>query len=625
MVWGFWQRIAHAVRAHRYAVIRIVVLLPVVIASVSVSGIVRTDATMATFSNPLSIAPTAVGPFESCPDPAIIRGQQPGDSSWYMYCTTNPINGTDRNTSGRLNVHLLPMLQSRDLIHWTYAGDALTERPSWVAPFGSLWAPDIQFFNSRYYLYYTANITLLPERGSAIGVATSASPTGPWTDSGTPVVEPQMMPPDGKTRRWVYDPAVVTDDTGQRYLFYGSFVGGISARRLSADGLHTDPTSETQVTAANRYEGVSVVRHDNFYYLFASAGECCIGALSGYSVFVGRATDLPGPYMDRDGVPMLVDQVGGTPVLSANGNRWVGPGHNTVFTDRAGQDWFLYHAIDRDNPYFDGTTTTRRPMLLDPLDWIDGWPVVRGGLGPSDTPQSVPAAQPGDARRTPIEPVQDDPLGVPDGARSVDFAALPAGGAWAGLASPAGSWRWMGAPDAALPVPADGILRVTPPLDDRDRHAALLSETMPAGDYTVETRVRLDLPPVACCQIPVQAGLVIYADDENYISLTHLVRGQTQQVIFTKATDVVPFRQPHEGNTAAGASDTWTYLRVAKRTRNGEEDYTAFSSRDGTHWVRGGTWTEPPGYDARIGLMVRGGTGFTASFAYVRVFLAPPR
>lgn len=624
MVWGFFRRIAYAFQMRASVVMRLVVLLSVAVAAVSVSGIVRTDATPATFTNPLLIAPIAIGPFESCPDPAIIRGQQPGDSSWYLYCTTNPLNSTDRNTSGRLNVHLLPMLQSRDLVHWTYVGDVFLERPAWVAPFGSLWAPDIQFFNGRYYLYYTANITQLPERGSAIGVATSDSPTGPWTDSGGQVVEPQMMPGGGNTRRWVYDPAVVTEESGQRYLFYGSFVGGIAARRLSVDGLHTDPVSETPIAAANRYEGAAVVRHDGFWYLFASAGECCNGALSGYSVLVGRSANLLGPYTDRDGVSLLADQVGGTPVLSANGNRWVGPGHNTVFTDRAGQDWVLYHAIDRGDPYFDGTTTTKRPVLLDPLDWVDGWPLVRGGLGPSDTPQSVPAAQPGDARRIGIEPITDDPLGALDAPRSLDFAALPKN---VGLTptSPLGLWQWTSAPAIGQAGITDGALRLSPFGDEHDRRAALLSTAIPPGDFTVETRVRLNLPPEGCCQSPTQAGLVIYANDDEYVSLTNLVRAQTRQIIFTRGSAQMPPRQPHEGNTAVGAADTWTYLRIAKRMRGGEETYTAYSSRDGTQWVRSGTWTAPLGKDARIGLVVRGGTGVAASFEYARVFIAPPR
>ena len=37
------------------------------------------DTTASLYTNPLRVETTAAGPFESCADPAIIRGQQPGD------------------------------------------------------------------------------------------------------------------------------------------------------------------------------------------------------------------------------------------------------------------------------------------------------------------------------------------------------------------------------------------------------------------------------------------------------------------------------------------------------------------------------------------------------------------
>ena len=57
-----------------------------------------------------------------------------------------------------------------------------------------------------------------------------------------------------------------------------------------------------------------------------------------------------------------------------------------------------------------------------------------------------------------------------------------------------------------------------------------------------------------------------------------------------------------------------------KRKRGGEEQYTAYTSRDGTTWVRGSTWTHNLGGNARIALLSLGGSGFTASFDYVRVY-----
>jgi arabinan endo-1,5-alpha-L-arabinosidase len=578
------------------------------------------------YTNPLRIQPNAAGPFESCADPAIIRGQQPGDSFWYLYCTDNPFNGSDRAANGRLNDHFIPILRSRDLIDWTYVGDAFSTRPSWITRFTGLWAPDIQYFNGRYYLYYTVVGTLLPGRESAIGVATSPTPIGPWTDSGAPVVESQSMLSGGNSRRWVFDSAVASDEAGRRFLFYGSFVGGIAARRLTADGLHTDPASEVPIASANRYEATSIVTHGGFYYLFVSAGECCNGPLSGYSVLVGRSTNLLGPYTDREGVSLLAGQVGGTPVLSANGNRWVGPGSNTVFTDGAGQDWFLYHAVDRTDPYFAGSAATKRPALLDRLDWIEGWPVVRGGLGPSDTPQPAPVAQSGMAAGPATTVPQRDPLGPLNGTFSLDFAALSADPVGLDAALTFGSWEWVRPPAADTVGLVDGMLRFATQAGNlADHTASILTEPSPVGDYAVETRVRLDLPPEGCCQNFVQAGLIIYGDDDNYIKLVHLSREQTRQIVFTEAVSPTTRRMPHEGNAVVGPASDEMYLRIVKRIREGEETYTAYSSRDGVQWLRGSTWAATLGSDARIGLVAMDGAGFTADFDYVRVYAMPPQ
>src|SRR3954469_10430255 len=146
-----------------------------------------------TYTNPLTIAIPGDGRVESCADPSIIRGQAQGDHNWYMYCTSDPLNDNDRQPNGNFNFHLIPIHKSLDLVHWTYIGDAFSARPDWVKSDAGLWAPDIEYFNGTYYLYYTASDTD-PNHdevgdGSAIGVATSASPAGPWTESGTPVVE----------------------------------------------------------------------------------------------------------------------------------------------------------------------------------------------------------------------------------------------------------------------------------------------------------------------------------------------------------------------------------------------------------------------------------------------------
>ncbi len=375
------------------------------------AGAVAPQQGTGTYSNPLPIQIPGDGMVESCADPSLIQGQTPGDTAWYMYCTTDPLNDQDRNAKGDFNFHLIPMLRSVDLVNWTYAGDVFASRPLWVADDAGLWAPEINYYNGQYYLYYTASWTDLPGGGSAIGVATGPTPTGPWLDSGGPVVEPHAPQCCPDAKRWVFDPEI--EKVGDKqYIFYGSYFGGISARELSADGLHSIPETQTQITIDNRYEGPEVVKYGNYYYLFVSATDCCHGPLTGYSVFVGRSQNILGPYVDREGVSLLAGRVGGTPVITMNGNQWVGPGHNSVFQDLSGQWWTVYHAVNRYDPYFEGAVGfTKRPVLMDAIDWVDGWPVLNGGEGPSINPQHAPAAQPGDKSNHKMKLDKDQHLG----------------------------------------------------------------------------------------------------------------------------------------------------------------------------------------------------------------------
>jgi arabinan endo-1,5-alpha-L-arabinosidase len=409
----------------------------------------------------------------------------------------------------------------------------------------------------------------------------------------------------------VFDPEVI-EANGQKYIYYGSYFGGISARKLSADGLHSDPASQQQVAIDNKYEGANIYGHSGYYYLFLSATDCCRGPLTGYSVFAGRSTSPLGPFVDKEGVSLLAGRAGGTPVISMNGNRWVGPGHNTVLTDFAGQDWLVYHAVDRNHPYFAGAVGfTKRPALLDPLDWVDGWPTVRGGLWASDQAQPVPAAHPGQKSNYTPTYAQPDLPGERVDSLSDEFNA-----------SLGPAWSWVRQPASGAGVANGNFNFDTQAADlfEGSNNASVLVEPAPSDDYIVETRVKLNRPDEGCCFNYVQAGLVIYGGDDNFIKLVHVSIWNTRQTEIAKELFPVPPGYPRYGNTVVGPPGEWTYLRIVKRTGGAEEFYRAYTSRDGVSWVRGGVWTHNLGGDARIGLVSMGGAGFTANFDYVRVY-----
>lgn len=580
----------------------------------------------ATYTNPLQITIPSGGQIESCPDPSIIRTMDNANhATWYAYCTGDPFNDADRDQSGRYNFHKIPMISSTDLVHWTYRGDVFNSTnppPPYAARDSGYFAPDIRYFNNRYYVYYAVTSTNLPGGGSAIGVATSQSPVGPWTAAPNPVVEPTPNPCCGPdSRRDTIDPAVVTDNAGQKYIFYGSYFGGISARTLSADGFTSNPASTTQITIDNRYEAPYIWKHGGYYYLFASATNCCNGPLTGYSVFAGRSTNILGPYVDREGVSMLDPRVGGTPVISMNGNRWVGPGHNAIYTDFSGQDYFFYHAVDVNRPYFAPApgfpALTRRPLLQDPLDWdAQGWPMVRGGYWASDTPQPAPAAQPGQRNHYRPRFARDDRPGSLLPAYSDEFN---------GKIGP--QWSWVRQPAAGIYGTEDGnnfrFNTQDADLYKDNNTASILTEPEPHSNYMVETKVRLDFTPSGCtpeCKF-VQSGLLVYRNDDNYVKLDHVSIFDTRQTEFAKEMSA----EPRYGNTVVGppapAPAGYTYLRIVVRhTSATAETYRAYTSDDGSHWVRGGVWTHQLSSNARIGLVSMGGPGFHSYFDYVHVY-----
>ena len=569
-----------------------------------------------TYRNPLPIAGPGGQPVETFADPAVI--ETPG--GYHAYATSDPLSGRDRDAAGALRMRRIPFARSKDLVNWTYAGEALAGPPPWAAPGSMTWAPDVRRHGGRYILYFTvidSSDAVSGEPGCtfdpAIGAAVSDSPDGPFTPTGEPVVAPRRGGP-GCNFLWTFDPAVTTDADGSRVLYYGSYYGGIEARRLAPDGLTTDPAGARRITTGDRYEGAYVVRRGGFWYLMGSSTDCCRGPLTGYSVFAGRATSPFGPFRDRLGARLDEPRVGGTPVISMNGNRWVGTGHNAVITDEAGQDWIVYHAIDRFDPYLSAPnplSINKRPMLLDRLTWDDGWPSARNGRWASDSPQPAPVTRAGGRPSQPPPPLPDDRPGRLLRGQSDEFERR---------LEP--QWRWVRGPAPGAAV-RRGRLRFptqSGDLSENSNSASVLVRKAPRHDYMVETKVTFDVPETGVFNFQ-QAALLLYAGDDAFVKAAHVAIFETRQTEWAKEhpTPMTPAGQRY-GNTVVGPPGRTTWLRIARRAARGtEERYTAYTSRDGRTWVRGGTWTHALGRP-RIALAAMGGAGHTAEYDYVRVY-----
>lgn len=282
---------------------------------------------------------------EDAPDPTCIKAR---DGYYYLYATG------------------AKTFKSADMIHWQRLDNFFTQegRPSFVRGVRYIWAPDINYINGQYVMYYALS-KWGGEDSCGIGAAYSKTPQGPYTN----------INGNGKLFRSFeigvrnsIDPFYIKDH-GRNWLMWGSF-SGIYAAELSKDGLSLKEPDKNPIQIAGKaYEGTYIYKRKGYYYFFGSIGSCCEGAKSTYKTVVARSKKLLGPYVDKSGRPLLEDN---HEILLHGNNRWAGTGHNAeLIRDKKGRTWMPYHAYDMQNP------KKGRVVLLDEVKWDkDGWPYV---------------------------------------------------------------------------------------------------------------------------------------------------------------------------------------------------------------------------------------------------------
>jgi arabinoxylan arabinofuranohydrolase len=192
------------------------------------------------------------------------------DGKYYMYCSHDQDADVDWNM---VDYHIF---SSTDLVNWVDNGIAFKNTDS---PFGTgaLWAPDCIYRNGVYYLYFPQN--------SAIGVATSTSPTGPFTNA--------KKLYQTANSQYTYDPMIFVDDDNQAYLLVSSCMNPDGAFKPVLCKLGADMISITHdtilSTTGNFHEGPWMFKRNGMYYLTWGGGDCS------YST----STSLLGPYTSK--------------------------------------------------------------------------------------------------------------------------------------------------------------------------------------------------------------------------------------------------------------------------------------------------------------------------------------
>ena len=263
------------------------------------------------------------------------------------------------------------MRRSKDVQNWQRLNQVFQSIPEWgvqeVPGVNNIWAPDIFYRDSNYFLYYS--LSTFGSNRSRIGLATNRtldpySPDYQWIDQG------KVIESNSENNYNAIDPNVAEDNEGKLWLSFGSFWSGI--KLIELDTITMKPTPGSPIHSIAERSGVDAIEapyiifKNGYYYLFDSFDFCCQGINSTYKTMVGRSNEITGPYRDRNNV--LLTSGGGTLVIAGD-ERWRGPGHCAVLLDGE-ESWLVHHAYDAE---VNGIPTLRIEKLI----WDEeNWPVV---------------------------------------------------------------------------------------------------------------------------------------------------------------------------------------------------------------------------------------------------------
>lgn len=238
----------------------------------------------------------------------------------------------------------LPILHSRDLVHWDLVGHALRQVPhpryAAVQPGCGVWAPSLSHHAGRFWIFFP-----MPDEG--IYHVTAEDPRGPWS-------EPHLVQ---AARGWI-DPCPFWDDDGSAWLAhaYANSRAGLRdrlhIRPMAPDGSRLLGEGREIVHAPHHpyLEGPKVHRFGDDYLVLAPGG----GVPTGWQVAF-RSKHLLGPYEER-----IVLERGSTAIN--------GPHQGALIDSPDGKEWFFLH--------FQDTGPFGRIAHLQPVRWQDGWPLM---------------------------------------------------------------------------------------------------------------------------------------------------------------------------------------------------------------------------------------------------------
>jgi arabinan endo-1,5-alpha-L-arabinosidase len=279
----------------------------------------------------------------------------------------------------------IQMRKSQDLINWEFLGWAFNGLPSkgssyvqsqGAEPFNSLWAPFVMQVGDEFRLYYSLSSRV--GRLSAIGLATSSSPEGPWIEKDLVVTSAA----DGTVQTNAIDPSVVVTPNGEHWFYYGSAYDGIYKLRLDLatglamvngdKGVRIAQRGFTNGTVNGNIEAPEVIYNETqgMYYMFIAYDWL----ETKYNVRVGRSADPEGPFLDINGLDINTEADNAPMILAPykfnDHSGWQGVSHPGVFKNDEGQYYMAHQGRPGENSFF-------MVLHIRKIHWTEnGWPIV---------------------------------------------------------------------------------------------------------------------------------------------------------------------------------------------------------------------------------------------------------
>ena len=407
----------------------------------------------------------------------------------------------------------LPVLHSKDLVHWEQIGNVMERQSQLPLPHAGhsqgLFAPTIRYHEGTYYVICT-NVSY-----GGNYVVTAENPAGPWSEphylEGADGIDPSLFfDTDGKC----YYIGTHPNPEGCRYDGdWYIWIQELDLNRWKLVGEHRNVWNGA-MKGVHWPEGPHLYKRGDYYYIMHAEG----GTGPEHAVTICRSRNIWGPYENHFCNPILTHRHLG----QAYPIKYVG--HGDLIETPAGE-WYMTMLAVRP---IKGYTTMGRETFLAKVTWENDWPVVNAGIGrltdevEIDLPKWLPELDP--------ESYTSRSKGknaVPGSNRVYDFTRMESlGDEFLYLRNPELSHYILEAGKGLYLAPTSVTLKEK----DSPSYVAIRQQH---HRFRMETTLKMPEPAGGC-----RAGLALVQSNEYHLRL-EVSDGKLQAILCQKGQDAV--------------------------------------------------------------------------------------